>query len=63
VIDRFSKMTHFIPSSKILDVSWVAVIFFDHVVKLHRLPKTMESGMDVKFISYSGKQCGTRWEP
>jgi len=52
VIDIFSKMAHFIPYFKTSDASHVAAFFFDHVVKLHRLPKTMVSGRDVKLISY-----------
>ena len=52
VVDRFCKMTHFILRFKTLNASRVAVIFFDHVVKLHGLAKIMMSDRDVKFVNY-----------
>ena len=52
VVDRFSKMAHLIRCSKTSDASRVAVIFFDNVVKLYGLPKTMVSNREVKFVSY-----------
>ena len=41
VVDRFFKMTNFLPCSRPADASRVAKIFFDGVVKLHGLPKTI----------------------
>ena len=52
VVDRFSKMAHFIPFSQTLDASKVAKLFLDQVIKLHGLLKTIVSNRDVKFTSY-----------
>ena len=52
VIDCFSKMVHFIPCSKTLDVVHVAKLFFKVIVQLHGLPKTIVSNWDAKFTSY-----------
>ncbi|RDX68176.1 hypothetical protein CR513_52860, partial [Mucuna pruriens] len=51
VVDRFSKMIHFIACSKTNDATHVD-LFFKEVVRLHRLPRTVVSDRDVRFLGY-----------
>jgi len=59
VVDRFSKITHFIPCHKVDEANNISRIFFIKVVRLHGLPKTIVSNRDPKFVGHFWR---TLWE-
>ena len=52
VVDRFSKMEHFVPCHTTYDAVQIADQYFKEIVRLHSIPRTMVSDRDTKFLSH-----------
>jgi len=49
VYDRLTKMAHFIPTTEKTSAEGLAVLFQDHVWKLHGLPESIISNQGAQF--------------
>jgi hypothetical protein len=49
VVDRFSKLAHFIPLGHPYSASSVAAAFFEHIVRLHGIPCSIFNDRDSVF--------------
>ena len=51
IVDRFTKVAHFIPTYKTLTGEEAAKLFLSHVVKLHGFPEELVTDRDIRFQS------------
>jgi hypothetical protein len=52
VVDRFSKMVHFIATKKTTDAVNVAQLYFHEVCRLHGLPLSIVFARNTRFLSH-----------
>lgn len=52
VVDRFSKMAHYIACKKTSDVAKVGILFVTQVVRLHVLPMIITSNKDSRILGH-----------
>ena len=56
VVDRLSKMAHFVPTHTTADAATVARLFLDNVFRLHGLPSAIVSDRDSRFTGQFWQQ-------
>ena len=51
VVDRFSKMAHFIPTNQNVTAALAAKLLLDNVIKLHGVPRSIVCDRDPRFVN------------
>ena len=61
VVDRLTKLAHFLPIKKCYDVAKLAEIFQQEIVRLHGTPVSIVSDRDPRFTSRFWKMLHKAW--
>ena len=59
VVDKFTKMTHFIPFKMNPDTSLISNLFFKEIVRIQGLPMNIVTYKDTNLWDTSRGHCGT----
>lgn len=64
IVDKLTKMAHFIPTTTTVSATQVATLFMNEIVRYHGLPSSIVSDRDARFTSSFWKSlwklCGTK---
>jgi len=52
VVDRFSNMAYFIACHKSDNATYITDLFFQEIVRLHGIPRTVVFDRNAKFLSH-----------
>ena len=52
IVDRLSKMAHFVPTAETVEAPQVANLFIQNVFRLHEMPSSIVSDRDVCFTGH-----------
>jgi transposase InsO family protein len=63
IVDRLTKVAHFIPVKTTLDGRRLADLYISRIVSLHDVPKTIVSDRGSQFTSRSRRSYMKHWVP
>ena len=61
VVDRLSRMAHFVACNKSDDATYIADLFFQEIIRLHGVQRTVMSDRDTNFCLTFGDPYGGLW--